>query len=433
MATVGLDELARLAVSNLLRAKARLFMTAGGVLVGTAAVTILIGLTIGLQTSAEAGIGQSSALLDIEVYPNWGMEPSASGGTPPQLTPQAVRAFWAIDGVQVVIPIVSLRSSTLILDDLFGGGQIMGIDPRLLPYMNLQAEQGTISLEEGEIVMGAEVARNFYDPQSETYAPIAVDVFTTPPDLQLWDTTGATREVEMRVSGLLAAGGRYDYAILMSLDKVLEYNAWITGQPINPETFVFEQVVVRAASRETATAVSEAIKAMGFSAGGIGEYLNQINGFFTAMRLVLGGVGGIALLVAAFGVANTMTMAILERTREIGLMKAVGARDRDILTVFLIEAGLVGLVGGGAGLTVSYAVGQLINSAIASTPTDPNAMSPLGFIGVNPAALGSGLVLITPELGLFTLALATCVGLGAGVLPALRAARMLTVNALRTE
>lgn len=146
-----------------------------------------------------------------------------------------------------------------------------------------------------------------------------------------------------------------------------------------------------------------------------------------------GGVGGVALLVAAFGVANTMTMAILERTREIGLMKAIGARDRDILTVFLCEAGLVGLLGGAAGLGVSYLVGSAINSAIASMPVDPNGGSPLGFLGVNPAQLGGGLVVIPSDLALFALALAMSVGIIAGLLPSLRAARMLTVQALRSE
>ncbi len=99
---------------------------------------------------------------------------------------------------------------------------------------------------------------------------------------------------------------------------------------------------MQATSRETAGEVSDAIRELGFNAGGMGNFLNQINRFFTTMRLVLGGV---ALLVAAFGVANTMTMTILERTCEIGLMKAVGATDRDVLTIFLIEAALVGCRG----------------------------------------------------------------------------------------
>lgn len=441
-ASASFDQLLNLAVHNLLRAKARLAMTAGGVLVGTAAVTLLIALTIGLQTAAEAGIGQSSTLTEISVYPNFGVEfggggigVSPSGDTEiPQLNPASVRVMWSIPGVQAVIPTAGLQgSATLEVDGLFGGGMILGVDPRLLPYMGLTMQQGEASLRRGEVLVGAAAAENFFDPEETEYRPQAVDLMAARPTMILWGNNGEQREIDVRVSGLIAPGSMYEYAIIMSLDQLIEWNEWLSGQPFDPETFTFNQVTVRAASRDDVNAVSEAIKKMGFSVGGLGEFLNQVNSFFSTMRLVLGGVGGVALLVAAFGVANTMTMAILERTREIGLMKAIGARDRDILTVFLCEAGLVGLLGGAAGLGVSYLVGSAINSAIASMPVDPNGGSPLGFLGVNPAQLGGGLVVIPSDLALFALALAMSVGIIAGLLPSLRAARMLTVQALRSE
>ena len=96
-----------LAIGNLARARARLVMTAGGVLIGTTAVILLIALTFGLQRAAEAGIGSSSALTEIQVYPNYGGGPG--GSTPdeiPQLTVDAVKAFWTIPGVAAVIPMV---------------------------------------------------------------------------------------------------------------------------------------------------------------------------------------------------------------------------------------------------------------------------------------------------------------------------------------
>ena len=80
--------------------------------------------------------------------------------------------------------------------------------------------------------------------------------------------------------------------------------------------------------------------------------VQQINSFFGVLQAILGGIGAIALLVAALGIVNTLSMAILERTREIGLMKAVGARNRDVMVIFLGEAACIGLLGGviGAGL-----------------------------------------------------------------------------------
>ena len=145
---------------------------------------------------------------------------------------------------------------------------------------------------------------------------------------------------------------------------------------------------------------------------------------------MLGGVCGFALVVAAFGVANTMTMAILERTREIGLMKAIGATDRDVLTVFLIEAGLVGFAGGLAGVGLSLFLQNAINQSLASGTGGGGGVM---FLPVDPAAIGGELVVIPPELIAFALVLATAVGLGAGLFPALRAARLVPVLALKSE
>ena len=109
-------------------------------------------------------------------------------------------------------------------------------------------------------------------------------------------------------------------------------------------------------------------------------------------------------MVAAFGVANTMSMAVLERTKEIGLMKAIGARDRDVLTVFLLEAGLVGLCGGAAGVGLSLLLQSLINQAIQNTPSDSMSTALLPF---NPALLSDALIVIPPELMTGALVLAT--------------------------
>jgi len=148
---------------------------------------------------------------------------------------------------------------------------------------------------------------------------------------------------------------------------------------------------------------------------------------------MLGGVGGVALLVAAFGVANTMTMAILERTKEIGLMKAIGATDRDVLTVFLIEAGLVGLAGG-AGVGLSFLLQNLINQGIASLSAQQGGSGQGGgisFLPIDTSQIGGSLFVIPPELAAFALVLATTVGLAAGLYPALRAARFPALRAAR--
>lgn len=424
-----LQELAQLAVHNLLRARARLAMTAGGVLVGTTAVVLLIALTIGLQRAAEAGFGNSSALTQIQVYPAWDRQ-----GTAPQLNGEAVRALSQIPGITAVIPMLDLASwGQLVAEDYMGGGQTLGIDPRFLPYLGLNISEGELAIATGQAVVGPMVADNFYDPTAEEYQPIHVDMFNTPLELNVYSMDGTrTFELDLQVRGILTSGTNFDYTLFLPIQDVLDLNEWINGQPVDPETFTYSQILVVASSRETAGDVSQAVRDLGFSAGGMGEFLNQINAFFTTMRLILGGVGGIALLVAAFGVANTMTMAILERTREIGLMKAVGATDRDVLTIFLIEAGLVGLVGGLSGLAVSYVIQNLINEAVRNIPQGDQGGGFI-FLPVDTSQIGGNLVVIPTELALFALSLATLVGICAGLYPALRAARMTTVVALKTE
>lgn len=428
-------ELAQLAISNLLRARARLAMTAGGVLVGTTAVILLIALTFGLQRAAEAGIGENAALTELNVWPNYGWGPDSSGEDVPQLTLDAIQQFWRIPGVAAVIPTMNLQGGELQVDGYSGYVQIIGIDPALLPYMGLNVTQGELSLASGQVIAGRYAGEYFFDPKAsgDEWQPITVNLYEDSPTLVLYQYVGEaprTRRVGLQVTGVLAEGTSYDYALLMPVQDVIAYNEWITDKKFDPVTFTFDQVIVRATSRETTNDVSTAIRGLGFSVHGMGDYLNQLNSFFVMMRVMLGGMGSVALLVAAFGVANTMTMAILERTKEIGLMKAIGATDRDVLTIFLLEAGLVGLCGGLAGVTSAFLLGNLVNNALQQTSTEGGGLM---FLPIDPSQLNGNLIIIPPELALFALALATLVGMAAGAYPALRAANLLPVIALKQE
>lgn len=434
-------ELARLAIGNLLRARARLAMTSGGVLVGTTAVILLIAVTFGLQNAAEAGIGQSGSLTEIQVYPNYEPRPGQDPADIPQLTVANVARLWQIPGVQAVIPVVNFRGGVEVTtrDKFTGYVSIAGVDPRLLPFLGLTIEQGQMTLNPGEALVGARSGDYFSDPNADpdNWEPTQVNLYEEEsPRMKItkWGMTVETRRFEVEFSGQLAeSSNQFDYVVLMPIQEVIKLNEWVEDKPFDPETFIYDQVTVRATTRETTNDVSNAIRELGFQTGGMGEFLNQLNSFFTTMRLMLGGVGGIALLVAAFGVANTMTMAILERTKEIGLMKAIGATDQEVLTVFLIEAGLVGLIGGTAGVTVSYLLQNVINQAIMNLPRDDSGGGGFFPLPIDPNQIGGNLLVIPPELALFALTLATLVGIGAGLYPAFRAAKLPPVIALKSE
>lgn len=139
------------------------------------------------------------------------------------------------------------------------------------------------------------------------------------------------------------------------------------------------------------------------------DFINQqVGAITTLLTLFLGGIASISLLVGGVGVANTMFMAVMERTREIGVLKAIGASRADILEIFLLEASLIGLVGGALGILFGASI-----AAIASA------------FGVSAS--------VSPELVLFALFFSVTVGLVSGYIPAKRASELPPVEALRYE
>ena len=149
--------------------------------------------------------------------------------------------------------------------------------------------------------------------------------------------------------------------------------------------------------------------------------LDVANQVLTLLQVLLGSVGGLALLVAALGVANTMMMAIYERTREIGVLKALGASRSEIRAMFTVEAAFIGLIGGFFGLIFGALLGRLVDW-IAHRYLISEGVTGVGDLSVIP-----------PWLAIGALIFAALIGILAGLYPAARAARLDPVAALRHE
>jgi putative ABC transport system permease protein len=441
-------DLLRLIAENLARRKARVALTAIGVVIGTAAVVVLVSLAIGLQRNATSSLGGIGDLTQIQVMPNYGEGPVKSGmvvqaqvvgggsSQPPTqklITNESLTELAALPNVLFVIPRDYIQGPTIIqYNKLEGGANIIGIGTKDLSLLGLTAKSGTLTLEKGSMIVGSMVPNNFYDPKMRPGQQPP-----PPPELQdqqiklvlmkfSQDGVQTRKTLTLRVAGVITESkGESDYSIYMPIEDVDTYNEWMTGVRTNRRKNGYNQVVVKVDKVENVLAVTDQITALGYQAYTPQSFVQGINGFFVVLQVIFGGVGAIALLVAAIGIANTMAMAILERTREIGLMKAVGATNRDVLSVFLGEASGIGFVGGVGGIVLGWSAGQVINVL---------ALAYLAGQAAQQGGAPPSLAVYTPAwLLIFALVFATLVGLISGLYPALRAATMVPVSALKYE
>jgi len=123
----------------------------------------------------------------------------------------------------------------------------------------------------------------------------------------------------------------------------------------------YTTVQVRVKSPANVPSVEDTIKKMGFNTFSIVDATHSLRQFFAVLDLFLGIFGSLALAVASIGIINTLVMAILERRREIGIMKAIGASDVDVKGLFFAEAGAMGIFGGFAGVALGWTIGRIIN------------------------------------------------------------------------
>lgn len=183
----------------------------------------------------------------------------------------------------------------------------------------------------------------------------------------------------------------------------------------------YDSAVIRVTNPAALTDVRKRLTELGFGSFSIVDQLDQIKTVFLIIDSALGLLGGISLLVASFGIANTMIMSILERTREIGIMKAIGAEDRHIKLIFFIEAAVIGTTGGVIGSLAAWGITAVANRLAYRFILKPQGSSFVDFFS------------LPPYLWLGAILFALTVSIMAALYPAARAARIDPVRALRHD
>lgn len=249
--------------------------------------------------------------------------------------------------------------------------------------------------------------------------------------------TPDTKRIQMKVSGITEGGydtsTQYSYNFYADLDALKDFlrknyseNSVIPGQPTDRDgkpyrDLKYNTLIVNVDAAEDVEEVLETIQEMGYYAEANKEWLEQTEREFIIIEAVLGGIGAVAMLVAAISIANTMTMSIYERTKEIGIMKVLGCGLGNIRSMFLAEAAFIGFIGGVAGIALSYLLSLLVNYFIS-----PLIMEDYGMGTTNISMIPLWLVLAA-------IGFATIIGMVAGFFPAQRATRLSPLAAIRNE
>ena len=467
-------DLLKLARQNLWRRKMRTILTVLGVLIGTTSIVVMLSLGIALDENQRKSMEQWGSLTMIRV--NQGMSYNEEGeplGDEKQLNDEAVEEINAIPGVMAVSPAYDSGGEAR-MGRKQGGLQLVGLVPELMEQLEFTASQGRL-LAEGDrnvIVVGQQVINQFWDENERRMMERGMmrgrrgrDEAKKDPgemlDQRITMTVRNNSNYEKKklfnftVVGILK--GEYNehswqaYAPIEDLKKMRKFMLQGAQSGDNGGNYAREMVEVRGgvavSKRESAgnrknsrdadnysfllvrtedvehtRQVSQELRDKGYNSWSMADNLEGIEKTSRTVQAILGGIGAITLLVAALGITNTMIMSIYERTKEIGIMKVIGATFSDIYSLFLTEAGMIGFLGGVFGLGLSYGASRLINHL------GRNFLN-----GGMPSEEIMNISLIPPWLALFALIFSVLIGIVAGLYPAYRAVRLSPIKAIRNE
>ena len=461
----------RTGFKNLWRQKLRSSLTIVAVVIGAISVIVMVSLVIGAKSVFMQQLEAMGALTQVTVTGSSEVEESGNGGPfgfmdgghsdgeGAELNDNVVEQLKSIEHVKDVTPSTSVwgfQSVRLAEGDKKYEVMLSAYEPKLDFEQNLVAGRNLVAGDIAKVVIGGGLLdRLGYEDNPEDiinqkiifktrkgYTGYGVDLPKPPsgPNQEAyWDEMqDKTYEIEAEVVGVMTPGpGDHQNYISMAWAKqILANRYWEEkgGHDSNgyyqPQFELSEyneieekgygSILVKVNSTDNVEQVAEVIEKMDLGAMTAKDFLDELNKLLNVLGVILGAIGAVSLAVATIGIVNTMVMAIYERTREIGVMRACGASRGVIRKLFTLEAALLGMLGGLTGVAISYGL------ATAGNYYGNQFLSEQGMSFSNIISLPWWLL-----LGI--IGFTTLVGLLAGLYPAWRASRLDPVEALRRE
>lgn len=489
------SDLVHLCRQNLFRRKSRTILTVLGVVVGCCSIVTMVSLGSGIDEQNKqmlASMGDLTIITVTGTNSTGGMQTAgpmgmadSSGTATARLDDKAVKDFRSLQYVAAATGHITYPSARLTAGpaDRYtsDAGSIEAIDMAQFDAMGYKLVSGHKPERQGEALAGQYTAYDFMDslrPEGDNYrvAPMNVaesctaeerangcrdksdvqdpffNILTTkitmaaaPSDdsgttsSSSATTTDNTASVsgsgaQIQVSGLL----KEDYGkgqatlsgLLMDIGTLKDLVEKIQPGAV-ASSLSYDSALVRVQDIDHVADIESQIRTMGFTTSSSRDMLDSLKEQTRSIQLILGGIGAVALVVAAIGIANTMVMSVTERVREIGIMKALGCTVHDIRAMFLVEAGAIGVIGGVIGCLVSAVISLAINL--------------IRYGGVSAehlqwAILGNGtgdeaarISVIPWWLYVFAIAFATLISLISGFGPANKAVRVPALDAIKSN
>lgn len=462
------DEIS-LSARNLLRRKGRTALTLVGVVIGTCMVVLMISLGIAQTKTNEEMLQSWGDLTQVQIY-GYGMMMS-SDGKPLYLDDAAIANIKQIPHVAAATPYaqaynlegeITAGRNGRYTSDIYN---LIGIDPTALEPMGFALQSGswpanTPASEKAtklQVLVGSSTGYNFQDSRKSSNSPKRyryegqtdangkelppfVDIDKDKMTLTIKTGEGSTeksRSWELEVVGVLEPDGAKGYwtqsgIVLRIQDMKMLQKLYNDMTKTKEESKSYDQVYVKVDDLSNVTDVETAIHDLGFTnTYSMNQQREEMQKQVMNSQMIFGGIAAVSLLVAAINIINTMTMAIYERTREIGVMKVLGCELGNIRTMFLLESSTIGFIGGLIGLGISLIASFVLNNL--STLGQGLDLSGLMGGGYYMGGGGGTISIIPPWLMLAALVFATLVGLVAGILPANKAVKISALEAIRHE